>query len=85
MCLIDLNCFFGLAMLMRLLLDNDIQQVSGHFSKMFSIFCIFAVVFFQCTKRFLSFGQIGTQWHTWLTEALKMVTVLHLLLKSKDG
>ena len=42
-------------------------------------------LFFQCTRRFLSFGQIGTKWHTWLTEALKMVTVLHLSLKSKDG
>ena len=82
---INLNCFLGLAVLMGLLLDIDIQQVSGHFSKMFSTFCWFAV-FFSMHKTFSVFR---TNWnkvaHVVNRSFMKMVTMLHLLLKSKDG
>ena len=49
-------------------------QVSGHFSKIFSTFCKFATFFFNAQDVFCLSDK--------LTEALKRVTVLHLLLKS---
>ena len=56
---IDLNRFLVWAMWpMSILVDNDIQKVSGHCSKLFSTFCTFAGVF-SMQK---TFSVVRTNW-----------------------